>query len=142
MTLTNARIETSRSESPFRFRWSFHGYAIISALLGLDLILFGGWIADRAISSQVLATTMDFGLYARALGVGCVAFGGLIIISAGRGTQWAAFAPVMAGTAGAVSVMGALAGLSVLTGFGIGLLLAAASLDFLFMVLMRRALAG
>lgn len=141
MTAASHRLDTA-GEGTVGSRRSFKIYALLTVLLGIDLVLFGGWIADRAIALPVLARTMDFGLYAQGLGVATVAFGALIALTARRGGDWAALAPAMAGTAGAICVIAAIAGLSVLTPFGIALLLIVAAIDVTFMVLMRRALTG
>lgn len=139
MTTISPRLEPDRGAGMPR-PIIFHAYAGVCAVLGIDLLLFGDWIAGWAIATPILAATIDFGTYARVLGAGCILFAATIALTARRGGDWAALCPAMAGVAGVLSILGALVGLSVLTPSGATLLLVVGGVDLLFMVLMRRAL--
>ncbi|MFM2044507.1 MAG: hypothetical protein RLY86_3083 [Pseudomonadota bacterium] len=117
-------------------------YAAIGILAGIDLLLFGPWIAAMAIDAAALPSTPDLQTYAAVLGVFSILFGLAVALVGRRGGDRAGLAPVMAGIAGLLCLGAAAAGASILPPFGIGLLVAFALTDFLFLVLMRRSLSA
>ncbi len=125
-----------------RHHWPFHVYAGLTALLGLDLILFGDMVAGLAIDAPVLAGTMDFGAWFAGLGVGCLLFALAIVLSARRQGWWLPVAPLMAGTAGVCCLIALAAGWSVLTPTGVAILAVLAATDMLFARLMVRSAEG
>lgn len=122
--------------------WPFHVYAGLTALVGLGLILFSDTVARVAIDAPVLTGTIDFGAWFTGLGVGCLLFAVVIVLSSRRQGWWLPVAPLMAATAGICCLIALLAGWSVLTPIGVALMAALGAMDLVFARQMVRSAEG
>ncbi|HYC04252.1 MAG TPA: hypothetical protein VED40_13210 [Azospirillaceae bacterium] len=141
MTLALSATDT-RSAAPARGLRSFHLYAVLSALVALDLLLFADWIAALAFTDPALTSSVDSALWLRGLGIGTLLFALTVEISARRGGRWLEVAPLMAGTAGAVCFIAIAAAWSVLSPLAVAVLAVLGAIDLAFARSMRRAVEG
>ncbi len=141
MTLAISATET-RSAAPARGFRSFHLYAGLSALVGLDLLLFADMIAAMAFTDPALTSSVDSGLWLRGLGIGTLLFALTVEISARRGGRWLEVAPLMAGTAGVICFVAIAAAWTVLSPPAVAVLALLGAIDLAFARAMKRAVEG
>lgn len=142
MTLIASGTAIPAATADRRHHRPFHVYAGLTALVGLDLILFGDRVAGLVLDAPVLAGTLDFGAWFAGMGVGCLLFALVIVLSSRRQGWWLPVAPLMAGTAGVCCLIALAAGWSVLTPAGMAILAVLAATDLLFARLMVRSAGG
>ena len=115
-------------------------YAVIVALLGLDLLLLPAWIAPRAFVDPMLAAMLEITWALRCLGLSCLALGAVLWLLAR--TSAVGVAPLLAFAAGASTLVLLGIGWGHLTLAGEGALLLVAATDIGCGLWMRRALRG
>jgi hypothetical protein len=115
-------------------------YAVIVALLGLDLLLLPAWIAPLAFVDPLVAVMLEIAWLLRGLGLSCLALGAVLWLLARSSA--AGVAPLLAFAAGASTLVLLGIGWGHLTLAGEAALLLAAATDIGCGLWMRRALRG
>lgn len=138
--MTSFDQSTPLAAMPFAAYRPVRIYAVILALLGLDMLLLPAWIAPMAFTDPVLAAMLEISWVLRGLGLSCLALGAVLWLLAP--TRAAGIAPLLAFAAGASTLVLLGIGWGHLSLAGEVALLLAATTDIGCGLWMRRALRG